>query len=79
MDQEREDAEAQKKEAEAQMREQARIRTAYEVISEEQLEALQSRLVALHEATDEESDTAIDWHELMTKAPMTTDSGTSGD
>ena len=61
------------------LREQARIRTASEAISEEQLEALQSRLVALHEAkllTDEESDTAeditIDCLELLAKAPMTT-------
>jgi hypothetical protein len=61
------------------LREQARVRTASEAISEEQLEALQSRLVALHEAkllTDEESDTAeditIDCLELLAKAPMTT-------
>jgi len=61
------------------LREQARVRTAAEAISEEQLEALQSRLVALHEAkllTDEESDTAeditIDCLELLAKAPMTT-------
>ena len=61
------------------LREQARVRTAAEAISEEQLEALQSRLVALHEAkllTDEESDAAedivIDCLELLAKAPMTT-------
>ena len=81
--------EAQRKEAAAKLeteheeteklREQTRIRTASEAISEEQLEALQSRLVALHEAkllTDEESDTAeditIDCLELLAKAPMTT-------
>lgn len=74
--------EVQKKDADAKLdtlREQARIRTASEAISEEQLEALQSRLVALHEAkllTDEESDTAeditIDCLELLAKAPMTT-------
>ena len=61
------------------LREQARIRTASEAIGEEELVALQSRLVALHEAkllTDEESDTAeditIDCLELLAKAPMTT-------
>ena len=85
----RKEAEARRKEAHAErrametkmeaLREQARIKTAYEAISEEQLGALQSRLVALHEAkllTDEESDTAediaIDCLELLAKAPMTT-------
>jgi len=70
--------EKQREETES-LREQARIRTASEAISEEQLEALQSRLVALNEAkllTDEESDTAeditIDCLELLAKAPMTT-------
>ena len=70
--------ERQREETES-LREQARVRTAAEAISEEQLEALQSRLVALHEAkllTDEESDTAeditIDCLELLGKAPMTT-------
>ena len=69
-----------------QVRETERVRmetekrlSASEAISDEQLEALQSRLTALHAAkllTDEENDTvedyAIDWLELVAKAPMTT-------
>ena len=62
-----------------QARETEKRLSASEAISDEQLEALQSRLTALHAAkllTDEENDTvedyAIDWLELVAKAPMTT-------